>query len=187
MRLVDQVGRGITAVYRAGLVHRDLKPPNLFRAEQDDGPPRWKILDFGISKLVAHGGTLTAGKVVGTPLYMAPEQAGGLEVGHRADLYSLAAVAYRCLTGYVLFREKDPAAILYSVVHRMPVRPSALASLHPDVDRLVAVALAKTAANRLASASELTRALSAALVGRLSEELRSRGDALIDTHPWHRD
>jgi eukaryotic-like serine/threonine-protein kinase len=73
--LVRQVGRGLEAAHRAGVVHRDIKPQNLFLAELPTGRAQWKILDFGVSRLAGGGGTLTRGHVVGTPGYMAPEQA----------------------------------------------------------------------------------------------------------------
>ncbi|HEU5057853.1 MAG TPA: serine/threonine-protein kinase, partial [Kofleriaceae bacterium] len=141
--LVDQVGKGITAAARAGIVHRDLKPQNLFLADQPGGPAIWKILDFGVGKLVGDGGTLTEGQVVGTPIYMAPEQAQGKEVDQRADLYALAAIAYRCLTGHLPYRAKDVPSILYNVVYDMPVRPTALADMPLDIDDFLLVAMAK--------------------------------------------
>ena len=140
IELARQVGRGLSAAAAAGIVHRDIKPQNLFRAEQDAGPPMWKVLDFGVSKLLAAGATQTEGKVVGTPIYMAPEQAQGHEVDHRADLYGLGAVVYRCLTGYRPFRTQDIAAALYDLVTRMPARPGALADLPPEVDDVLLIA-----------------------------------------------
>jgi serine/threonine protein kinase len=83
----------------------------------------WKLLDFGVSKLASRGGTLTAGHVIGTPGYMAPEQARGEDVDHRADGYALAAIAYRCLTGHPAFTGKDVPTTLYDVVYKMPTRP----------------------------------------------------------------
>ena len=81
IELVSQAGRGITAAAEAGVVHRDLKPQNLFFAEQPAGPPIWKVLDFGVSKLLGEHGTLTQGQVVGTPVYMAPGAGPGLRGG----------------------------------------------------------------------------------------------------------
>ena len=108
--LVRQVGLGLRTASEAGIVHRDLKPQNLFRT--NGSPPTWKILDFGISKLVGphlDGGTLTEGVAVGTPQYMAPEQARGGQVGPAADMYGLGAVAYRALTGFQPFKGTDVA------------------------------------------------------------------------------
>jgi len=175
-----QVGAGIDIARVAGIVHRDLKPQNLFHSV--DGT--WKILDFGVASLGDHSGTLTQGEAVGTPHYMAPEQAQGLRVDHRADLYALAAIVYRCLTGRYPFTAPDTPALLYAVVHRMPAKPSALADVHVDVDRWCAIALAKDPSSRFATGAEQTAALAQALAGTLSAKLRKHGDALIRKHPW---
>jgi serine/threonine-protein kinase len=156
--LVRQVGRGLTDAADAGVVHRDLKPQNLFRVEADDGRAVWKILDFGVSKIAGHSGTLTQGNVVGTPVYMAPEQALGAAVDHRSDLYALAAIAYRCLTGQPPFKGGDVAAILYAVVNVMPAAPGRIADL-PQLDRVFERALAKDPEQRFESADALAQAL----------------------------
>jgi serine/threonine-protein kinase len=182
--LVEQVGKGITAAARAGIVHRDLKPQNLFFAEQPGGPPIWKILDFGVSKRLGDGGTLTEGQVVGTPIYMAPEQAQGKEVDARADLYALAAIAYRCLTGHLPFRAKDVPTILYNVVYDMPVRPSALVEVDPDVDDFLLIAMAKEPSARFQIADDMAATLEDAMRGRLSPALRERARELAQHHPW---
>jgi hypothetical protein len=182
--LVDQVGKGISTAGRAGIVHRDLKPQNLFFADQPGGPPIWKILDFGVSKRLGDGGTLTEGQVVGTPIYMAPEQAQGKEVDERADLYALAAIAYRCLTGHLPYRAKDVPTILYNVVYDMPVRPSALADVPPDVDDFLLVAMAKSPHERFQVADDMAASLEDAMRGQLAAHLRERARVLAQQHPW---
>ncbi|MEZ4404770.1 MAG: serine/threonine-protein kinase [Kofleriaceae bacterium] len=182
--LVAEVAAGLTVAHDGGVVHRDLKPHNLFLAEKD-GRHTWKLLDFGVSKLAARGGTLTAGHVIGTPAYMAPEQARGEDVDHRADCYALAAIAYRCLTGHPAFTGKDVPTTLYDVVYKMPTRPSLLISeLAGDLDRVLAVGLAKDRTQRFASATALAAALAAAVDGKLDGALRDRADALLATHGW---
>ena len=180
LELCRDVGRALDAASAAGIVHRDLKPQNLFR--HADGA--WKLLDFGIAALADDTGTLTHGEVVGTPHYMAPEQAQGKRVDVRADLYALAAIVYRCLTGRHPFNAADTPSLLYAVVHRSPVRPGELAELPADVDRWCAIAMAKVPGARFASGEELTRTLAAALAGALAPELRRQAAALIRTHPW---
>jgi serine/threonine-protein kinase len=180
--LVRQVGAGLDAASRAGVVHRDIKPQNLFEA----GPGRiWKILDFGVATLAEDGaGTLTHGGIVGTPSYMAPEQAQGRRLDGRADLHALAAVAYRCATGRHPFSGADTPALLYAVVHRMPARPGELAALPADVDAWFALALAKPPGDRFATGAALADALDAALAGTLDPAVRRRAEAAVRKLRW---
>jgi serine/threonine-protein kinase len=177
--LVAQIAQGLEAARAAGIVHRDLKPHNVFLAQ--DG--RWKILDFGVSKQGGTG-TLTKGHVIGTPAYMAPEQARGENVDHRADVYSLAAILYRSVTGHPAFTGKDVPTTLYDVVYRVPTQPSILASVPGDVDRVLALGLAKDARDRFASALELAQWFTAAISDELTAEQRRRADDLMTKHPW---
>ena len=169
VELLDQVGAGITAAGKAGIIHRDLKPQNVFLDRET-----WKILDFGVSRLADTGDTLTAGHLVGTPSYMAPEQARGARVDHRTDLYALAAIAYRCFTGHAPFASGELADVIYRVVHTPPRRPSSLAKVPHDLDLVLAVGLAKEPDDRFTSAAELATAVADALAGKLAESLRAR-------------
>jgi eukaryotic-like serine/threonine-protein kinase len=178
--LVYQVGAGITAAAAVGVVHRDLKPQNVFRHGE-----MWKVLDFGVARAADHGDTLTAGQIVGTPSYMAPEQASGGAVDHLTDLYALAAIAYRALTGHAPHASGDLAETLYRVVHASPRRPSDLAPrLAHDVDLVLAIGLARRPGDRFRSASDLARALADALTGQLAPAVRERGLALVRTGGW---
>ncbi len=174
------VGAALDAAAVEGIVHRDLKPQNVFRAA-DGG---WRLLDFGIATFTDDSGTLTHGEVVGTPHFMAPEQAQGKRVDLRADLFALAAIAYRCLAGRHPFNATDTPSLLYAVVHRMPPRAGELAELPADVDRWFAIALAKDPAARFGSGAALADALASALAGELEANVRRRADALIAKHPW---
>ena len=179
--LVTQIGAGITAAAAAGIVHRDLKPQNLF---QHHGV--WKVLDFGVARAIDAGDTLTAGHVVGTPSYMAPEQASGGTVDHCTDLYALAAIAYRALTGHPPFAGGEIAETLYRVVHTRPRRPTELApNLHADLDLVLAIGLAKRPTERFRAAADFAVALADALEGKLSPNLRSQGQALVRNDAWH--
>jgi serine/threonine-protein kinase len=177
--LLRQVGSGLTAASAAGIIHRDIKPQNLFLSGTT-----WKVLDFGVSRVADTGDTLTAGHVVGTPAYMAPEQARGAAVDHRTDLYALAAIAYRTLTGHALFSGGEIADMLFRVVNMPPRRPSSLATLHPDVDLALAIGVAKNPADRFPTADELVAAIADALAGKLSPSLRERGQALVSAGAW---
>jgi eukaryotic-like serine/threonine-protein kinase len=177
--LVHQVGTGLTAAAAAGVIHRDIKPHNLFLHHGT-----WKILDFGVARLAEHGDTLTAGNVVGTPSYMAPEQARGGTVDYRTDLYALAAVAYRTLTGQPPFGSGEVAETLYRVVHTAPRRPSRLAKLSEDVDLVFAIGLAKLPGLRFGSAGELATAVAQAFDGTLPEHVRERARVLVRGGAW---
>ncbi|HEX3483165.1 MAG TPA: serine/threonine-protein kinase [Kofleriaceae bacterium] len=177
--LTRQIGAALDAAAAAGVVHRDVKPTNLFRC--DDGT--WKILDFGVARIAAEPAP-DEPAVIGTPHYMAPEQALGQPAGPAADLHALGAIAYRCATGRPPYDAADPAALLYAIVHRMPARPSTLAELPADLDRVCAIALAKAPGDRFASGAALAGALDAALAGALDAATRARADALIRRRPW---
>ncbi len=109
-------------------------------------------------------GTLTGEGVVGTPQYMAPEQASGGHVTHLADVYALGAIAYRCLTGRSPFKGKDLAELVYQVVHTPPIRPSML-GIPPALDDVLAVAMAKDPRRRFPSAQSFAQAFVAARRG----------------------
>jgi len=180
--LVEHVAAGLEAARQAGIVHRDLKPHNVFFAEDGTGR-RWKILDFGVSK-IGGTGTLTKGHVVGTPAYMAPEQARGENVDHRADVYSLAAIVYRAVTGHPAFTGKDVPTTLYDVVYRVPTQPTLLAQVPGDIDRVLAIGLAKDPKDRFETAVELAAWLAAAVRDNLTTDQRRRADELASRQPW---
>jgi serine/threonine protein kinase len=159
--LIDQIARGLEVARLAGVVHRDLKPHNVFQHEGT-----WKILDFGVSKLLDSEGTLTGDGIVGTPQYMAPEQASGGTVTHLADVYALGAIAYRCLTGRSPFKGKDLAELVYQVVHMPPTRPSTLGRVSQSIEDVLAIAMAKDPRKRYASALAFASALVAARRGK---------------------
>ena len=177
--LAEQVAAGLEAARVAGIVHRDLKPHNVFLGQD----ALWKILDFGVSK-IGGSGTLTKGHVIGTPAYMAPEQARGEDVDHRADVYSLAAILYRAITGHPAFTGKDVPTTLYDVVYRVPTQPSMHVQLPADVDRVLAIGLAKDARERFATALELASWFRAAISDELTAEQRRRANDLVGRHPW---
>ena len=111
-------------------------------------------------------GTLTGEGIVGTPQYMAPEQASGGHVTHLADVYALGAIAYRCLTGRSPFKGKDLAELVYQVVHAPPVRPSMLGRVSPPIEDVLAVAMAKDPRRRFPSALSFAQAFVAARRGK---------------------
>ena len=182
VELARQVARGLDSAHQAGIVHRDLKPQNLFRV---DSAGTWKILDFGVAKLRGSEGTLTKGAVIGTPGYMSPEQARGIDTDMGADIFSLAAVVYRVLTGRPPFSGADVPEAVFQVVFGMPSRPSELVpGLPREIDDVLAIGLAKHSEERFATAAEFAEALRAASQGSIAPELSGRAAAILDEYPW---
>lgn len=161
-RLMAQACKGLARAHAAGIVHRDIKPDNLYLTEDEDGF-LLKILDFGIAK-VAHVGSVThktgTGQVLGTPLFMSPEQAyGNRAIDHRSDLYSLAVVAYRALAGQVPFNSDGVGELIVAITTR---EPPLLSSLRPGLphalDAWFQRALSKDPEARFKSAREMNDA-----------------------------
>jgi serine/threonine protein kinase len=160
-----QVATAIDKAHRLGIVHRDLKPENIFLATSEDRPPIIKVLDFGIVKLAEEGtGATGEGQIIGTPRYMAPEQASsGARVTPATDRFALGLVAHRLLAGESYFKG-DPINILAQLLHE-PLRPPS--ERHPELgkafDTWFGRACHRNPEERFASAGEQVEALSAAL------------------------
>ncbi|HEX9052510.1 MAG TPA: serine/threonine-protein kinase, partial [Anaeromyxobacter sp.] len=163
-----QVCAALEAAHALGVVHRDLKPENVFLARSGSGREVTKILDFGIAK-IADPSSVSAtqsGIVVGTPEYLSPEQAMGIAVDARADLYAVGLIAWRTLAGRHPFKADEPRALLMMQATR-PVPP--LTDNRPDLSAYpalvaaVARACAKEPAERQQSAAALKDDLAAAL------------------------
>ncbi len=136
VRIVRQICKALAAAHAKGVVHRDMKPENVFLTG-DLATPAAKVIDFGISKVGdAPGAALTqTGMIMGTPSYMAPEQARGERVDHRADIYAVGAILYCALTGSRPFDRSDPTATLTAVLTEDPPRPRSLEAEHPRAAR----------------------------------------------------
>lgn len=183
--LAREIAAGLDDAHSNGIVHRDLKPQNLFHAEVGDGKRIWKILDFGVSKLADNSHTLTKHEAIGTPGYMSPEQARGLAVDARSDLFSMAVVLYRVVTGQPAFNGANAPEKLFEIVYKMPEAPTKLRpDLPPDVDHVLAIALAKDPAHRFDSANALAKAFARAARRELPRNVRDRGLAAQKRMPW---
>jgi serine/threonine-protein kinase len=168
--LVETLARAAHAAHQKGVVHRDLKPANVLLAE--DGTP--KIADFGLARKLDEAGQTRTGAVLGTPSYMAPEQARGKghEAGPAVDTYALGAVLYECLTGRPPFRAATTAETLLQVISDDPVPPSRLAPATPrDLETVCLKCLHKEPSRRYASALDLAEDLRRFLAG---EPVRAR-------------
>ncbi len=160
--------RTLAQVHRAGIVHRDLKPDNIFLSRTEEGAQRVVLLDFGVARMVSLGAAsrLTqSGSVMGTPLYMAPEQAKGEAlVDHRADLYSVGAILYEALGGRPPFEAESWPALFLKVFSEPPEPLGRLVPGLPEpLVEAVTRALAKTPEERPASAEEMARQVAAVL------------------------
>ena len=170
VHVARQVASALGAAHDQGVVHRDLKPGNVFLLQVPGEPDFVKVLDFGISKVKAARTQLTsASAVMGTPNYMSPEQATGMvdDIDHRADQWALACIAWEMLLGRCPFVADAPSALLYQIINLDP-HPLAprVPGLPPAVESVLRRALSKRPAERFSSLREFSRALEAAAFGR---------------------
>lgn len=152
LRITREIAEGLSAIHELGLVHRDIKPGNVFLEGESS---RVKILDFGLARAVTEEIRLTQdGLVVGSPAYMAPEQASRRSVDGRADLFSLGCILYQMLNGLLPFERADALGTMLAVQNEDPV---AIPNLPTEVWSLVQQLLAKSPDERPASAREVVR------------------------------
>jgi serine/threonine protein kinase len=162
-----EVTDALEATHTKGIVHRDLKPDNVFLVAAAGGAPAAvKLLDFGVAKLMeGHawkaGPQTMHGSTLGTPHYMAPEQARGQAIDGRSDLYALGALLYRTVTGALPFDGPDMLSVCRKQVMEMPVPPAKLApgAVTPALDRIIMKLLAKGPDQRYQTAAEVRAAL----------------------------
>jgi len=177
--ILTQVCQALSAAHAHGVLHRDLKPENVFLCRRDGPVPFVKILDFGIAKLFgtdAPSGLTSAGFIVGTPEYMAPEQATGGALDGRADLYALGVIAYRLATGRLPFAGGGVTSVLLAHRDRPPRPPrEVLAGIPVAWSNAILRALAKRPEDRFQSADEFRNVLEGVLETLGPEGSRSPG------------
>jgi len=188
LAIARQIGSALQAAHRADVVHRDLKPDNVFLCiPEEDVPTRVKVLDFGISKIRGSGTLATSDSILmGTPQYMSPEQAVGRnsELDARTDLFALGAIVYEMLAGQPAFAGGSLAQVVYRVVH---VAPAPLRSLVPslpgDVVSSVERALSKSPADRQPDVATFIHELTGRPLHGFSTAKRAELEATLITPP----
>jgi WD40 repeat protein len=169
LRIGLQLAEGLAAAHKQGLIHRDIKPANILL---ENGIERVKITDFGLARAAGDASLTQSGVVAGTPAYMSPEQANGLHVDYRSDLFSLGSVLYTACAGHAPFRADSSLAVLKRVCEETPRR---LREINPHVpewlEALIAKLMAKDPAERFSSATAV-----AALLSRRLAQLQSGAD-----------
>ena len=192
VRITRHVARALSRAHAQGIVHRDLKPGNVFLTRSEDDEFGWiaKVLDFGIAKLEEHGvaSTTKTGTVLGTPLFMSPEQVRGAStVDSRSDLYSLGMVFYNMLTGNYAFNGDSFADVLVAIcTGPLPDVRSAAPWVPASVAEWFQRACAREPHDRFQSADELVEGLDLALgvsTGAFSRQ--QQGEVKIDTLRGH--
>ena len=146
LHIIGQIADALAAAHAQGIVHLDLKPDNVILVPTDGRGDFVKVIDFGISQATWRERLANDPLIAGTPEYMAPEQAGGVnaEIDHRADQFSLAALSYRLLTGHEPFSGADPFAILQKVINETQPPPSHWSpGLSTGVDAVIDRAMSK--------------------------------------------
>ena len=162
LRIGMQTASGLAAAHAQGLVHRDVKPSNILL---ENGIQRVKLTDFGLARAVDDASLTQSGVIAGTPQYMAPEQANGDAVDHRADLFSLGSVMYAMCVGHSPFRASTTMGVLKRVCHDPP-RP--IQELNPDIPdwlcEIILKLLCKAPADRFQSARQVAEEIGRAHV-----------------------
>jgi serine/threonine protein kinase len=170
LAVISDVAAGLAATHVRGVIHRDVKPDNLFLVEDHGDVQRAKVFDFGFARLQGGGGLTAKGFILGTPEYMAPEQAVNDPTGQRTDVYGLGVVMYRMLTGVLPFGG-EPAALLAKHLYVPPRPPRELRPEIPkDVEAVVLNALRKIPRNRYPSMQDFMEDL---------ERLRGKRDGSL--------
>jgi serine/threonine protein kinase len=177
VELVRQVLSGLAHAHELGIVHRDIKPANVMITERTGMGEQVRILDFGLAKPALDSTKLTAGIVVGTPNYMAPEQIKGGAIDGRTDLYAVGVMLFELLTGHKPFTADDPLAVVRKHLNTEPPTMASMASgvSFGALEDVVAKALAKQPQHRYEDAAAMAAALEQAIAKRASTaEVMSR-------------
>ena len=167
--LMIELLEALDFAHDAGIIHRDVKPANIMV----DAERHAKLTDFGVARVIdpdgPQGEATQTGAMVGTPAYMSPEQIQGQPIDHRTDIFSAGIILYQFLTGQKPF-EGSQWALAKKIVQDDPVRPSAIVQVPPEIDRVVARALAKEPEKRYQTARGFAESLKRILEGKQPED-----------------
>jgi eukaryotic-like serine/threonine-protein kinase len=187
LKVAGEVAEGLAAAHAKGLIHRDIKPANVWiEGDPESGDlaqhvRRCKILDFGLARCaeVADAHLTASGAILGTPAYMAPEQACGDKVDYRADLFSLGVMLYRMTTGKAPFEGPTVMGILYAIVNVTPPPARSLnPNLPPELSDLIGRLMSKDPAQRPQSAAEV-----AAAIRQIAKDVERTSDDTLVSEP----
>ena len=157
LKYMRPLAQALDYAHASGIIHRDLKPANVLLSEDD----RPILADFGLARMLESAARFTqANQALGTPEYMAPEQAMGADADHRSDLYAIGIVLYQMLLGQTPFKANTPAATLMAHVHRpLPLPSTIKPDIDPNVEAVLLKALAKQPEDRYQSTTEMIKSL----------------------------
>jgi len=161
-RIIGKIAQGLTYAHKKHVIHRDLKPDNILF--DDNGDPF--ISDFGVARLTESTSNLTGSGVIGTPAYMSPEQAQGIEIDNRSDVYGLGVIIYQMLSGQQPYSADTPMGVVVKhITEPVPEILNMIPSLPFEVDVLIKKAMAKDKTKRYSTAVELAKALNMVAFG----------------------
>lgn len=175
--VLRDVADGVHAGHAEGIIHRDIKPANILVERRDDGSIHPYVVDFGLARVIDDAGSTATGEIIGTPHYLSPEQAWGLPVDRRSDVYSLGATLYELLSGARPFQGDSPTDVMMQVISRRPTPlRRVLRSIPRDLSLIAEVCLEKEPERRYESARALRDDLARWLNG---EPISARAPGMI--------
>ncbi len=176
--LAKQIAEGLAEAHRLGVVHRDLKPQNVMIDKDGNA----KIMDFGIARSLHTRGATGTGVIIGTPEYMAPEQAEGRDIDHRVDIYALGAILFEMVTGRVPFEGATPLSIVLKHRSEPPADPQTInAQISAGLSRIILKCLAKSRDDRYQSAAAVLEDLTAVERGLpMTRQITARAKPITD-------
>src|SRR5262245_24224434 len=170
LRIGMQIAEGLTAAHKQGFLHRDIKPANILL---ENGVQRVKITDFGLARLTDDASLTQSGVIAGTPMFMAPEQAAGEAVDHRADLFSLGSVLYTMCTGRPPFRASGTLAVMKRVIEETP---TPIREINPEIPEWLCDIIGKLQAKKPDERYQTAKEV-AELLGQHLAQLQQPGQA----------